>query len=224
MDGQEITAILDTGSTFTLIQESVWKRLRCKRVEASKTLSSQKFIMADGTVHHSRDHQSMSFEWHGEKYKVGAFIMRDSHLAFPVIIGLDFLKLAKVVVDLEQGRYGIRRGKDYEYFPFMSVLPPCSQEMPVSPSCSVRHAALHLYCAVPPDYQPKVVYPSDTPNICYPEEVRELITAWPITTSEKLGRTSIYQHKITLADHTPVTSRAYRVSPLKKSIIEEEVD
>ncbi|KAI2647650.1 Retrovirus-related Pol polyprotein [Labeo rohita] len=180
VNGWEVQAVMDTGSTFTLLQKSVWDKMHDREVKTSKAMPSQKFIMANGTIHHSLDHQLMNYVWHGREYEMGAFIMEDSHLAFPVIIGLDFLKLAGVVVDFEQGRYA-----DYEH--------------PVSD-------------------------PYKTHEPTHSEELRELITTWPVTTSENLGHTFVVRHKITLTDDTPVASRAYWVSPLKKCIIEEEVD
>ncbi|RXN36895.1 reverse ribonuclease integrase [Labeo rohita] len=224
VNGREVQAVMDTGSTFTLLQKSAWDKMHDREVKTSKAMPSQKFIMADGTIHHSLDHQLMNFVWHGREYEMGAFIMEDSHLAFPVIIGLDFLRLAGVVVDFEQGRYGIRRGKDYQYFPFLPTLLPPGKGTPVIPSCLSIPATLHMYCAVPADYEHPVSDPCKTHETTYSEELRELIMAWPVITSENLGHTFVVRHKITLTDDTPVTSRAYRVSPLKKRIIEEEVD
>ncbi|KAL0152230.1 hypothetical protein M9458_051953 [Cirrhinus mrigala] len=50
------------------------------------------------------------------------------------------------------------------------------------------------------------------------------MATWPRTTSNVLGRTAVEQHKIILSDEVPLKSRAYRVSPFKKKIIEDQVD
>ncbi|RXN06212.1 collagen triple helix repeat containing [Labeo rohita] len=48
------------------------------------------------------------------------------------------------------------------------------------------------------------------------------MATWPRTTSNVLGRTAVEQHKIILSDEVPLKSRAYRVSPFKKKIIEDQ--
>ncbi len=56
------------------------------------------------------------------------------------------------------------------------------------------------------------------------EELTKLISTWPATTSNILGKTLVLRHKIIISDEIPVKSRAYRVSLLKRQIIEEQVD
>ncbi|KAI2644983.1 Transposon Ty3-I Gag-Pol polyprotein [Labeo rohita] len=74
------------------------------------------------------------------------------------------------------------------------------------------------------------LYPSEIyhggwndPPVQRPAEVTDT-RAWPRTTSNILRKTSVVQHKITLTDDIPLKSRAYRVSPIKKQIIEQHVD
>ncbi|KAL6471751.1 hypothetical protein MHYP_G00204010 [Metynnis hypsauchen] len=57
----------------------------------------------------------------------------------------------------------------------------------------------------------------------HPPEMQVLFQAWPSVCSSELGRTNVTQHHIYTSDEIPVRSRAYRVSPLKKNIIEEHV-
>ncbi len=50
------------------------------------------------------------------------------------------------------------------------------------------------------------------------------MVTWPRTTSNVQGKTGVEQHKIILSDELPNKSRAYRVSPFKRMIIEDQVD
>ncbi|KAL0150103.1 hypothetical protein M9458_054530, partial [Cirrhinus mrigala] len=102
---------------------------------------------------------------------------------------------------------------------------------PVTPSAqphSLTAAKLNLYYALPPTGRlPELM--SFTPEVPQwdsdnQDELLKLISAWPCTTSNILGKTSVVQHKITLTDDIPLKSRAYRVSPIKKQIIEQHVD
>lgn len=55
-------------------------------------------------------------------------------------------------------------------------------------------------------------------------ELEKLMEAWLFATSNRLGRTAAVKHQISTLDQIPVKSRAYRVSLMKKMIIEEHVD
>lgn len=61
--GKEVKAVLDTGSTYTLMQENLWRQLGSA---ASSLLpnSQQRFIMADGKVHLAINQSSISYKWH----------------------------------------------------------------------------------------------------------------------------------------------------------------
>lgn len=43
--------------------------------------------------------------------------MKNAHLAFPIIAGLDFLRAAETIVDVGQGRYGLKMERGYIYYP-----------------------------------------------------------------------------------------------------------
>lgn len=87
---------------------------------------------------------------------------------------------------------------------------------------------MSLYYALPSTWQPSLTSPvaEVTPNwdSDNQEELRKLIETWPHTTSKLLGKTSVEQHEILLCDEMPMKSRAYRVSPFKKKIIDEHVE
>jgi len=48
------------------------------------------FVMADGKMHQSKGQVVLKYNWHQERGKVVVYIMEDSHLVFPVVLGLDF--------------------------------------------------------------------------------------------------------------------------------------
>lgn len=58
----------------------------------------------------------------------------------------------------------------------------------------------------------------------FPGGLQQLMRAWPSVTSNKLGKTAVEKHAIFVQDEVPVRSKAYRVSPLKKRVIEEHVE
>jgi len=217
--GKEVKAVLDTGSTYTLMQESLWKQLGGEP-SANPLVPLQQFIMADGKIHQAFNKKTICYNWHEKVCGVDTYIMKDAHLAFPLIAGLDFLRATEAVVDVGQGRYGLKVGKGYMYHSFITttinpggVTIPVGERKPTSATVSLYYALPstgHLSLASP-DVEVTPRWDSDNQ-----EELLKLIETWPHTTSQLLGKTSVEQHKIILCDELPVRSRAYRVSPLKK--------
>ncbi len=156
------------------------------------------------------------------------YILKNTHLAFPLIAGLDVLNATGAVLEVGQGRYGLRSGKGYTYYPFMPLQVSAGRTTPLGQAHSLTAAEVNLYYALPSNGRlPELL--SFTPESTQwdsdnQEEFLKLISTWPRTTSSILGKTSVVKHKITLTDDIPFKSRAYRVSPLKKQIIEEQVD
>ncbi|KAL0148071.1 hypothetical protein M9458_056611 [Cirrhinus mrigala] len=132
--GREMKAVVDTGSTFTLIQETVWRQLGGEAT--TRTASPpQKFIMADGKVHQALDQKNISYQWHNKVCKLNTFIMKDAHLALPLLAGLDFLRAAGAILELAQNKYGLEADGGYVYYPFLNTqMTPGQTTMPAGES------------------------------------------------------------------------------------------
>lgn len=103
------TAVVDTGSTYTLIRKSLWKRIQHKK-ETLFAADEQRFVMADGTAHPALGKHKITVNWHMLRWNPDMHIMEDRHLAFPFIIGLDFLTEAGVILNLGERTYGLKTG------------------------------------------------------------------------------------------------------------------
>uniref|UniRef100_A0AAV2J967 Retrotransposon gag domain-containing protein n=3 Tax=Knipowitschia caucasica TaxID=637954 RepID=A0AAV2J967_KNICA len=114
-------AVVDTGSTYTLMREGLWRNLHGTSRDLIPS-EDQRFVMADGTAHVALGKQRFGLDWHGRKLSVEAHVMDDRHLAFPMIIGLDFLTDAGVILDLAKRVYGLQTANGYVFHPFL--LPP----------------------------------------------------------------------------------------------------
>ncbi len=226
--GTEVKAVLDTGSTYTLMQENLWKQLGGD-APLGRSASTQRFIMADGKIHQAIDQMSIWYKWHGKEYMLNTYIMKDSHLAFPLITGLDFLTATGAILEVGRNCYGLKTESGYNYYLFLPA--------DFTPGLSCKTQAAHipsaatvtLYYALPPARNlltlsrvSSVNMPDyDTDHL---EELQMLIATWPHTTACVLGKTDVVQHTIILSDEIPIKSRAYRVSHFKKQIIEAQVD
>ncbi|KAL0172920.1 hypothetical protein M9458_033231, partial [Cirrhinus mrigala] len=74
VNGQEVKAVLDTGSSYTLMQENLCKQLT-KESPSVITSTPQRFIMADGTIHQSRDLQKLQYLSHDQECLVDTYIL-----------------------------------------------------------------------------------------------------------------------------------------------------
>lgn len=149
VNAQEVKAVFDTRSTFTLMQEKLWNQLKG---EAQSVITSipQRFVMADGTIHQTRDLQKIHYQWQNKDCCGNTYILKDTHLAFPLISGLDFLSATGAILEIGQGRYGLPSGKGYVYHPFLpSSSPAAGTAIPSGPAYSLTVARLNLYYALP---------------------------------------------------------------------------
>ena len=227
--------LLDTGCTYTLVQESLWKRLKGLS-EGLKTCHNGAFMLADGKINSAIGHATIDCVFHGQQYTVDVKIMKDEHLAFPVVTGLDFMFLTGIILDFKNSRYAISRGEELEYHPFNHQ----------SLTLDALHGA-HLYLAVP-------VPPAECAHAGsqlgdgrkqegdpgHVDHVQRLVQAasaseqvlgqlecvlrdWSSVCTDSLGHTSVVTHSIITNDEVPVRRRAYRMSLEKQEYVAGEI-
>lgn len=224
--GRQGEAVLDTGSTFTLMKESLWRQVTSAE-EGFLPVERQRFVMADGTVHQALGKKTIHLDWHGKQWAVEVHVMEDRHLAFSVILGLDFLIMTGAILNLAKNSYGLKTHRGYTYYGFKQQQDHSSER---NQDTFTSSQGVHLYYALPPgELPPCWVSTSMADSVpCYdtdcPGGLQQLMRAWPSVTSNKLGKTNVEKHAIFVQDEVPVRSKAYRVSPLKKRVIEEHVE
>lgn len=121
LNGWQVEAVVDTRSAFTLMQESRWKEIAGMYNEIQNV--KQNFVMADGKMHQSKGQVEMKHDWHQERGKVDVYAMEDSHLVFPVVLGLDFLTRVGSTFDFSQLCYKLPSKRGESGYPFI-----CSQQ------------------------------------------------------------------------------------------------
>ncbi|KAL1246960.1 hypothetical protein QQF64_034304 [Cirrhinus molitorella] len=142
--------------------------------------------MADGTIHQSRDLQRIRFQWHDQDCMLDTYILKNTHLAFPIIAGLDFLSATGAVLEVGQGRYGLGSKKGYTYYPFLPSQGPTDQVTPSTQAHALTAAGVHLYYTLPPTGSlPELI--SFTPENAEwdsdkPEKLQKVTSSWPRTT------------------------------------------
>ncbi len=96
-------AIVDTGSTFSPIQKSLWKKLSGH--EDYQSSGDQTFLLANGQKQSSLGKVNWDCEVQGQKMNVTFYVMQDSDLTVPIILGIDFLLKSKMVLDFKRAQF-----------------------------------------------------------------------------------------------------------------------
>ncbi len=110
-----LEAIIDTGKSYSLIQESLWDQIK----QEGKTLQSSKgqtFSLANGHIQHALGKVSLQCVVHNQVYPFRVFVMRNHDLTFPLIIGLEFLSISGMKLDFAAASYVFPEEEESHYF------------------------------------------------------------------------------------------------------------
>ncbi len=194
------TAMVNTGSTLSLIQKSSWRQL-CKK-EPYQLSKYQSFMLANG------QHQTAigKVNWlcwiQGQQVDLTLFILKDTDLTVPIILGMDFLLTTGIVLDFRKALYTLPSKEDSAEdlsFPFVTK-DSC-------PTC-------HFYLALPPppisdaalQTIHQLIQKADTQQQIK-EKLKSLMLEWPTVCTHEIGHTNMVKHCIISTDKIPVRKR-----------------
>lgn len=164
-------------------------------------------MVADGTAHESEGKVPITFEWHGERWTINTYIMANKSLAFPLVLGLDFLGRTGVQLNVAAMNYELKVKGQVRVYPFL-------QQPEWEQPCILKgQSVTTLFMAVQKNEaeEPEtLVLATDMKDLIarHPPEVHPLLTTWTTVCSETLGRTNQTTHRIITTDDIPVRSKA----------------
>ncbi|KAI3353499.1 hypothetical protein L3Q82_020019, partial [Scortum barcoo] len=102
--------IFDTGSSYTLINEDVWTGLRAQQ-DALKPWTRGPLYLADGEERQPIGWSRMTLALQTQQLTIPCVILPARSLAFPAVVGLDFIFLSGLQFDVSENCYWFKFNK-----------------------------------------------------------------------------------------------------------------
>ncbi|KAL2096828.1 hypothetical protein ACEWY4_006035 [Coilia grayii] len=112
--GSRAGAVLDTGSTYSVMTKTLWENIR-KGGETLYCTGNQKFLMANGQESKALGKVSLLLTLNNTHCTVDVFILEDSQLCLPLLLGLDFMCTSQLVLKPHQGQYVMPGGRAFQF-------------------------------------------------------------------------------------------------------------
>lgn len=211
-----VAAMVDTGSTLSLIQKACWKQLSQQEVYLPG--GGQTFLLANGQRQTAVGKVVWKSKVQGCPIELTLYIMNDADLTVPIILGMDFLLKSGMVLDFNNAQYSFPPVEDAEApvtFPFLP------QDI---------HSTINFYLAIPLQPCSDEVFQSicqlsekaDT-DVQTQQELENLMLSWSTVCNQEIGHTNLVKHRIITTDELPFRKRAYKVSIEKQSFVEDQI-
>ncbi|KAG2466099.1 PED1A protein, partial [Polypterus senegalus] len=152
------------------MQRSWWNKIARQNEKLLATLTI-KFIMADGTEHWALGKVSLRYVLHNVAWKMDTYILEDTHLSLPLLLGLDSITAVKMTIHFHLRKYMMPGSGEH---PFVAKV---REELH---GAYLGFYAAELEACETPD-QDIVSNQLD--------EVKPLLRRWPNVWTEKLGAT-----------------------------------
>lgn len=176
--GSRGDAVVDTGCTYSLMSSRLWESIK-KNGESLCSTGSQKFVMANGQESRAIGKVFLLLALNNVHYTLSVFVLEESQLCMPLLLGLDFLCTSQLTLKPHLGRYVMPGGKEFKFlYKTRDTLEWKHVESPAL-----------FYMAVVEDttkHQPAVPLLE-----AQPEVVRPLLQKWPTVWTETTGSTNV---------------------------------
>lgn len=223
------TAILDTGSSYTLINDSLWGKMRGQDERLQPWLQGPLYL-ADGTGRYPLGVSELQFNIHQHSANVPVVVLPTACLALPVVLGLDFVFLTGLQFDVSEHTYWFKSAIKRKYY-FLREQGTGHEKVPSPPS------QVAFYSAVPPVMAMEecssagslvagldaAIQSAHVDEAGKKRLYKQLELNKDVCTA-RVGRTNVLTHRILLSHNMPIRQKPYRCSPAKLQEVKGHID
>lgn len=218
-------AVVDTGSSYTLIHDNVWRALN--RPEADlKPWTSGPLFLANGDTETPLGWAEVTIDLNQQHRTFPVAVLSPKALAYKVILGLDYLFHSGLQIHAADYQYSFQNRPEKYMFQ-----PAEEQEL----NCSASPKTALISCIPPPCLppEPEVLTAQGYIELAVTNadlkefekaSLRHLLETSPDLCSMKPGKTSVLQHQIHTTTEIPLKQKPYRVSSQKQNIVEKYLE
>ncbi len=231
-------AIVETGASYTLIDESLMKQLTSS--DQLHPWSSGPLYLANGEAEIPLGWMNTTIQLHDQAFTIPATVLSSQALAYAVVLGLDFIFFSGMQLNVTDQKYHFKLAPAKEY-PFQ----PGNASMPiVSPHQQPLHQKkttqnLSLLSSIPPpspqllSQQPdsmneKTLLKNAVNEAHLPpdgkQQLLHILESNSRVCTLRTGRTDVLQHHIYTTCQVLIKQKPYRLSPLKQLAMEEQLE
>ncbi len=237
-------AILDTGASYTLLHESLWKEFFLP--ESLQPWTSGPLYLANGQAEVPLGWINFLITLHDQSFPTRAVVLTSTSLTYAVVLGLDFIFLSGIQLNIAEGKYFFKSAPETEYYfqPGPASIPV--SRTPNSPnSLSTKQLIrsqqnLTLLSAVPPPL-PTIVSSEFASTLAEDQvlidklvkeayllfdedtQLQHIMESHPTVCTRRPGRTNVLEHCLYIHQQVPIKQRPYRLSPIKQTIVKEQI-
>lgn len=238
-------ALVDTGATYTLLNIDLWNKLKSSN-EQLDPWHGEPLYLANGDATAPLGQKVLDFYMHGMHFQIPTVVLPAQKLVYSVVLGLDFISLAGLQLNIKDQLYSFSGDSKNRVFPF---------QPPITPGDTWKYGKVardwistaSLYSSIPP------IQFEWTESECMESDVQEessqdtvelveskviesnlpakeshvlftLLYDHPEVCTSTLGRTNLVQHKIHVRTNVVVAQKPYRLPVHKKQIVKEQID
>ncbi|XP_026118435.1 uncharacterized protein LOC113097414 isoform X1 [Carassius auratus] len=235
-------AIVDTGASYTLIHESLWKAL--KPQDSLHPWNLGPLYLANGEAEVPLGWIKVQITLHKTKTSMKAVVLTSTSLTYVAVLGLDFIFLSGLQLNVADRKYSFKCAPEEEYyFQLGQASIPASRDPCQRASKKSRSSQhnLSLLSSVPPpqplrasrDVDPTVTEDQvlidnalKEATLPHDEEIqlRHLLESHRTVCTRRPGRTTVLQHCLYTRHPVPIKQRPYRLTPAKQAIVKEQIE
>lgn len=234
-------AIVDTGASYTLIHESLWKYLDPTEQSLSPW-TLRPLYLANGKAEVPLGWLNVSLKLHDKICPIPVAVLTTKAFAYCIVLGLDFIFFSGMQIKVSQGQYSFISDPDVDYFfqpGHASVPSPLGS--PCVPGGNTAHhsiPSISLLSSVPPLMLPLPLNDSGSEDDIvlinqavdaahlppdHKQQLSHILQTNPQVCTLRLGWTDVLQHQIYTHHQIPIKQRPYQMSPSKQAIVNQQL-